>query len=511
MILAKNKKLYSLFLVVTILGPFLLQPTKTEAVLGPIPVSDAEVRNKEVGLTVFGHTVKGITYDSVMIMIVKKLLENMSDQVVDWINNGFEGNPAFATDPESFLLDVANNVGGDFIQSIGGSALCSPFKLNVEASLRLYLQKLRRDRDPYNTQCTLTDIVSNVQGFLDGDFSQGGWSGWYSLTQEPTNNPYGALAAAQNELVLRIQGQENIEIARLDWGSGFLSYADCIRKDANGKCVERGPTKTPGVVIESQLQKTLGSEISQLELADEFDEIVSALVGQLVGRVFNATGIINNSNPPWSGGGYGGGGGNPTSACYPDSDTAIVGFPVTWTVATVNLNNPTYSWSGTDGLSGTTATNIFTYMTPGAKTAAVDITSTKTVNGVPQQTTSRIQCNQAVDVSNYGTIGGSCFPDKTSVAVHEYVTWTVIPAGGSGSFKAYTWDGSSPTTQGFFDPSTGNFFPTTDWLPKTTNIPTFKRLYGGSHLGSQSLSVTVIDNDTTTKPGTINCDPVIVY
>ena len=64
---------------------------------------------------------------------------------------------------------------------------------------------------------------------------------------------------------------------------------------AVGECIKYGPTKTPGSVIESQLSNVLGSGLRQLELADEFDEMVGALVGQMVKNVvFGAQGLFQS-------------------------------------------------------------------------------------------------------------------------------------------------------------------------------------------------------------------------
>ena len=72
----------------------------------------------------------------------------------------------------------------------------------------------------------------------------------------------------------------------------------------------------------------------------------------------------------------------------------MVGDPVTWSV-NPNPNSPLYqySWSGDEGLSGSTSSIVKTYATVGVKTGSVDIlgvgsspdcTSTVNITGNPR-------------------------------------------------------------------------------------------------------------------------------
>jgi len=63
-------------------------------------------------------------------------------------------------------------------------------------------------------------------------------------------------------------------------------------------------------------------------------------------------------------------------SCSPDKATALVNELVTWTANGVSGGSPpySYSWSGTDGLSGTTNPVAKSYATTGTKTASVAVT-----------------------------------------------------------------------------------------------------------------------------------------
>ena len=66
--------------------------------------------------------------------------------------------------------------------------------------------------------------------------------------------------------------------------------------DANGSpfsvkdegCAKWGPIKTPGSVVETQINNALPSGMRQLELADEINEAVGAVVSALVTKVLTA-------------------------------------------------------------------------------------------------------------------------------------------------------------------------------------------------------------------------------
>ena len=98
------------------------------------------------------------------------------------------------------------------------------------------------------------------------------WDDWMSYTQNPYNNPFGATIYGQIELNKRIASSLGIQSTLLDWGGGFFSSKD----------PKTGEIRTPGSVIEKQLNDRLGSGQRRLEIADEFDEVVNALVNQLI-------------------------------------------------------------------------------------------------------------------------------------------------------------------------------------------------------------------------------------
>lgn len=241
-------------------------------------------------------TVVKFILEKVGTAIAQKMIDDIVRSTVDWAQTGFEGNPAYVTDPRQYFTDIADGVAGDFIGGSDLGFLCSPFQTQI----RLALQK-QYTRAP-QFQCTLTRVVGNIDGFYN-DFSQGGWDGWFSMTQNSANNPYGAYLEAKIELDSRIAKRLGLEKQQLDRNSGFLSWADCIDYELlgfnpdgspiNGRCEERGPTQTPGSTIKSQLDEVLPSGLEKLIKAESLDQLVSAFASGLLQRyVFGSKGLF---------------------------------------------------------------------------------------------------------------------------------------------------------------------------------------------------------------------------
>lgn len=219
--------------------------------------------------------------DSIAWSIGQKLSQQMTSSIVQWINSGFKGSPAFVTDLDKFLLNAADEVAGEFIYGSELGFLCEPIEFQVRVALET--QYKRTGRDSYEPQCTLSDVSNNIQDFLGGNFAAGGWPAFFELTVGSNNDPYKAYFNASAELNTKIANKQANEKALLSYGNGILSMKVCdTTKDANGNTRKDCHVTTPGKVIESALSFEVGEKGSKTLLqADEFNEIVSALLTQL--------------------------------------------------------------------------------------------------------------------------------------------------------------------------------------------------------------------------------------
>lgn len=226
--------------------------------------------------------IKEFTLDGIAHGLAKMVLKSMTQSILNWINSGFQGKPAFVTDLKQFLRDRIDETVGEFIYNDPSlNFLCSPFQLDVKIALATSYQQNAHDGFGSKAQCTLSQVTDNVEGFLNGSFNDGGWESWFELTQNPVNTPTGAYLAGQSEMYARIVDEQGRTIKELDWGDGFLSFKVCANGAQTGGSTKNCDITTPGRVIADQINKSLGAGQDELIAADEINEIISALFAQL--------------------------------------------------------------------------------------------------------------------------------------------------------------------------------------------------------------------------------------
>jgi hypothetical protein len=305
--------------------------TSAVTLLSSVPVHDTQVISNTTAMKNVQCTWNGIAWQ-----LARTVLHALTGSVVNWINSGFQGSPAFLTNPEGYFTNLGDQLTGEFISDTGVlSGLCSPFSVDVRLALAL---GQAGQTNPYT--CTLSSIINNVQnsninGFMNGDFSQGGWPAFIALS-EPQNNEAGAYLQAHSDLLQRIGVKQGMVQQDLLQGNGFLSWPKCtdinnggaigtsyglndaranqlmdtgsvswgsgyLRSNPNGNGFQQCTTETPGSIINSSLTKSLGASVDELNLTDNINEVVSALFSQLLtktlqGGLFSASQSSSDSS-----------------------------------------------------------------------------------------------------------------------------------------------------------------------------------------------------------------------
>lgn len=296
---------------------------------------------------------------TILIITAKTAIDSLTKSIVNWINSGFEGSPAFVTDLKQNLGNLADAIADDFIRGLDqvvvnntGISIRAPFQDQIARQLREEFYRTTSSygfdlRHPYQ-DCYGSRKVFTLNGF-------------FCESQNPANNPYGRYQIARNELFKQLDAEAQKRLTELGWGKGFLSWrGPCVSKSATsgGTGAAKGPAsdvltsvgpsfanatspvagnpgsiplrdingkvtgsasitpvslqqkdtssgcsiRTPGSIIEDQLANTLGSGVRQLELADNFNEIVSALATQLLNQVLGNAGLSGASQAQSGGG-----------------------------------------------------------------------------------------------------------------------------------------------------------------------------------------------------------------
>lgn len=274
--------------------------------------------------------VKDFVLNGLVNALAQSMINNITADMVDWINNGFEGGPAFLSDPEGFFLNSIDETLGEFVLGTDLGFLCSPFSLDVRLAIGYSYQGFRR-----KAACTMSQIINNVQNAGVNLEFQGNtnynvqyYTSYdnFSRAFEPQNTAIGAYMAAQAELSERQTSIQQSKQRELALGSGFLSFKKCVayedtevaarEAEAEGadpnaavtpKCIKY-ETTTPGSVVQSQLNQTLQGPFNKLQLADQINEIIGALmnyaVRQVIGGVGGLLGASSNSSSSSSGYSY---------------------------------------------------------------------------------------------------------------------------------------------------------------------------------------------------------------
>ncbi|MFA6300931.1 MAG: hypothetical protein WC609_01110 [Candidatus Paceibacterota bacterium] len=233
--LTKNKKLISVLLIISFLlpGSVFLYPKNAKAALDAsimVPTvalfSDA-IATPNAAANVWQQVKRVAEY--VLMAIIQRILDQMTQDVVGWINSGFHGSPLFLENPDSFFKDIAKSEIKTMIDQFGYDLNRFPFgRAWALNTISAYKSKLES-----NVAYTLSSVMGQQQAasFRD-DFNVGGWNGFLINTQYPQNNYLGFQMLANEELASLVQGTFKAPAEKvntlLDQGMGFLSPEKCM-------------------------------------------------------------------------------------------------------------------------------------------------------------------------------------------------------------------------------------------------------------------------------------------
>lgn len=236
-----------------------------------VPVEDVRRKAQEEGPV---PMVPGM--DTIAYCLINSLIIGLSDATIEWINGGFEGKPVFVDDPSKFFQDVADREMSVFLTNLADGALCKEFGLDVKLAI------INQQTSQRGGWCTLDRAKENIQKTISGErFS---FDVFDQMVDNPSNTPVGAYLILDGQLRTNIY-EEAAELSQeLEWGNGYFSWKNCEEVEpVNG--VKQEPickTVTPGHVVQSQTLGRLGLAEERMVLADEFNEILTALVNQLI-------------------------------------------------------------------------------------------------------------------------------------------------------------------------------------------------------------------------------------
>lgn len=175
-------------------------------------------------------TKKERCFDKIARYMAVKMLDKITLATVEWINSGFEGQPLYLSEPDTFFSNIAteeiNLVTGTLTDPQNITQY--PFGRQVMESILGSLQQTFYQ----NAQFSLNQVLAHgTYEEFSLDFSVGGWAGYTALF-EPANNPFGSYLQTQDHLSRQISGTSisagfNFQ-QQLSQSGGFLNQRECV-------------------------------------------------------------------------------------------------------------------------------------------------------------------------------------------------------------------------------------------------------------------------------------------
>lgn len=245
----------------------------------------SEVSNLATSIATKSLALKEFSLDGIARGLAQNALNQLTSDMVNWINGGMNGSPAFITNLEEFLLNVADQTAGEFIYGEELAGLCEPIQLQVRAAL--LTQYVQEERGTYVRQCPFDQIEgASYTAFVDGDFNQGGWRAFFELTVGNETDPIKAYYDARGNLAERVADAEQNKRDEAAWGRGFMPKEVCTAiESSTGFSRQRCETVTPGALVQDALSYFVGELPAQrlLEI-DEVNEVFTALASSLTNQ-----------------------------------------------------------------------------------------------------------------------------------------------------------------------------------------------------------------------------------
>ncbi len=268
--------------------------------------------------------------DSVMDCIVynagQKMLEQLTNNTVAWVQGGFHGSPSFSVNTHEVFLDLADMVAGDLARELRGIATCD-FRVNYKNDLAnaVELSSKRQYKFNESVECPFPETFNlNSSDFYNG-VNKWSWEGIEYAMQE-NGNPWGVAFLTAKELKLRSSEKEEVRKQELSWANGFTNIVDT--ENCNYPSTTRGrydlnedgnitqdewdqliademitktearelqktycKTTTPGKLLGDKLSESTGVDMQRLGLIDSINKIIGAVISQVTKQA--AIGIFN--------------------------------------------------------------------------------------------------------------------------------------------------------------------------------------------------------------------------
>lgn len=275
-----------------------------------VPTADATVALNTGAVKGKECFVDGLAFE-----LKEALIKGLIAGLTEYVNNGFNGSPAYVQDYQGYLAGQREQVFEDYLNNPDNfSVVCSAWSADLRLALATDYTTSTGGRRVTQLSGTGTGVSNGLSsgpetcpldngGFFDGENTDY-WGEFLTRTTQTQGNAVTSYFDLEQTLQDNISARVEEKIDELQRNKGFFDVTYCddgsdyyrsLPGDVNTVGGQSCKVTTPGSVIEEQLNLALGSDIRRLEVADELNELFSALVGALLDQVFSSGGLFGAS------------------------------------------------------------------------------------------------------------------------------------------------------------------------------------------------------------------------
>ncbi len=237
---------------------------------------DKQVQDKPTEKSIGFIEKKEKCLDKIAYTAAQAVLQQTTQKTLNWVNKGFNGNPLYVRDVDSYLKSIKDEKLASYLKDVPKSDPIFGNALRSAITQQVTGRSDGRISQPMNTP------EGRAYQDFQSDFTKGGWNALLNMN----NNPIGAYFNATDNITTQIDtAQQNIK-DELVQGSGFLSMKKCAEYGTGTECL-RYETVTPGSIIAEQVATITNTPVRKLEQADELNEILGAFFDKLLNNLFS--------------------------------------------------------------------------------------------------------------------------------------------------------------------------------------------------------------------------------
>ncbi len=257
--------------------------------------------------------------DGIAITLAKDQLASMTRATMNWINTGFNGNPMYIRNINSFMNNITDKILVNEISTFKNpngtyNTVDYPYARGISKDLVSAHSSKAAGVAGLNQNLTSYLEPGKTIGDFANNFSVGGWTGWLALTQRDANNPLGYSVRVIND----INQEQEKKVAQikqeLTESGGILPQKICkvwavnavngLKKvekaqESNKRKCTKWEVVTPGSIIRDKISTEINSPERQAELVKTINGALSVLFSSLL-KKFRLGGLASlgpdNSN-----------------------------------------------------------------------------------------------------------------------------------------------------------------------------------------------------------------------